>query len=127
MARPFETVPDPPRAQILFPDVQTRCPFSPRMIPDISNFPASVDVPSPVPINPIWVVVPLIMVSPATEKVFDGDVVPIPTFPDPSTIRRVAVEDPTTNSGTPEPSALGFTERSPHGVEDAIPRYPPLE
>jgi hypothetical protein len=34
------------------------------------------------------------------------------------------VDDPTTNSGTPEPRALGLTESRPQGVVDPTPREP---
>jgi hypothetical protein len=44
-----------------------------------------------------------------SEKRAYGVVVPIPTLPAPSMRKCVAVEEPTTNSGTPEPSAFGFT------------------
>ncbi len=48
-----------------------------------------------------------------------GLVVPTPTFPDPSTISRVAVDEPTTNSGMPEPNAFGFTDSKPQGEDEA--------
>jgi hypothetical protein len=65
--------------------------------------------------------------SPADEFIEScpkGDVVPMPTFPLPSTKKRVAEEDPMTNSGTPDPKAFGLTERSPHGVVVPIPSLP---
>ncbi len=50
--------------------------------------------------------------------------VPIPTAPAPLTIKCVPVDEPIANSGTPEPSAFGFTESNPHGVLVAIPNEP---
>ena len=34
------------------------------------------------------------------------------------------MEDPITNAGTPAPKAFGFTDKSPHGDDDAIPVLP---
>ena len=70
MARPFETVPDPPRAQILFPLVHTLCPASASMTPVTSNAPASVDVDTFVTFS--WVIV----VDPA-DRVVPTDVDPV--------------------------------------------------
>ena len=49
---------------------------------------------------------------------------PIPTSPLPVMRSLVAVDEPTTNSGTPEPRALGLTESCPHGVVVPIPTLP---
>ena len=49
---------------------------------------------------------------------------PIPTFPLPDTTKCVPVDEPITNSGTPVPSAFGFTESCAHGVEVPRPSKP---
>ena len=38
--------------------------------------------------------------------------------------RRVAVDEPTTKAGTPAPISFGLIEKSPQGVDDAIPMLP---
>ena len=48
--------------------------------------------------------------APTTVRVATGDVVPIPTFPPPSTTKWVAEDDPIANSGTPLPRLLGLME-----------------
>ena len=50
----------------------------------------------------------------------------MPTYPVPLTKKCVADDEPMTNSGTPLPRAFGFTERSPHGVDEAMPILPVL-
>ena len=51
-----------------------------------------------------------------------GFAVPIPTFPNLSTISEVAVDDPTVNAGEP---ASELTESCANGVDVAIAIFPP--
>ena len=53
---------------------------------------------------------PTTRLPPPKESCAYGEVVPMPTFPAPLTIRCVAEDEPMTNSGTPEPRAFGFME-----------------
>src|SRR3989344_4942651 len=50
----------------------------------------------------------------------------MPTFPPFVTIKLVALDEPTTKLGAPPARPFGFTERSPHGVEEAMPTLPSL-
>ena len=56
------------------------------------------------------------------ESMPHGVVVPAPIFPPLSIMKYVALDEPTANAGPLMP--LGFTERRPHGVEEATPRAP---
>ena len=55
---------------------------------------------------------------------FIGVEVPIPIYPLFPIMKFVAVDEPTTNAGA-VPIPFGFTERSPHADDDAIPTFPP--
>ena len=57
------------------------------------------------------------------EKSEPGVVVPMPTFPELSTINLVAVEEPITKDGVPIPPR-GLIEKKPHGLEVATPTWP---
>ena len=54
-------------------------------------------------------------------SVLSGLVVPIPTFPALSTINFVALDEPMTNDGAVPREAVGFMERRPHGLVEAMP------
>ena len=47
----------------------------------------------------------------------------LPLFP---TMKLVLVDEPMTNCGAPERSPFGFTDKSPHGVVEAMPTKPPV-
>ena len=53
-----------------------------------------------------------------------GVVVPMPTLPAPVIMKCVAVDEPTTNSGTPDPIPFGLIERRPQGVDVPKPERP---
>ena len=82
-----------------------------------------VEVAEPEMESPERVVVPKPVLEtisfPFTSKRPAGETVPIPTFPLPSIIKCVTVDEPIKNSGTPLPNALGLTERTPQG--DVVP------
>ena len=59
-----------------------------------------------------------------SENLANGVEVPIPTLPLPAMTKEVCVDEPTTNWGTPAARLFGFTERSPQGVEEPMPRNP---
>src|SRR3990167_3870240 len=64
----------------------------------------------------------LTKISPTTSSFSAGLVIPMPTLPPFVIIKLVAVEEPTTNEGTPAPRPLGLTDNSPHGEVEAMPR-----
>ena len=63
------------------------------------------------------------MPSPPRDKVPDGVVVPIPTFPALVTTKSVFVDDPIAKAGPVIP--FGFTESCAQGVVDPTPIFDP--
>ena len=78
------------------------------------------------PVDEKDVVAVVKLAVPCIAKREPGDVVPMPMSPELVMRKCVAVVDPTTNSGTPLPRALGLTESCSHGVVVPIPTLPPV-
>src|SRR3989344_8711118 len=57
----------------------------------------------------------------AATPVDKGVFVRTPTLPPFVIIKLVAVEEPTTNEGTPAPRSFGLTDKRPHGLVVAMP------